>query len=115
MDVTAVTASHARQQLFEGDIGVQDVVVNQRLDIGKSRLAMTVEGTPESVRLLRSEESHVKNAVPVAVLESADRPAAGRHFEVKNRIAPRRNPHLLSRLFEEAIGPPKRNIEDVCS
>ena len=64
---------------------------------------MAVEGAPKSAWFLRSKETHIENAIAIAILKRADRPKASGHFETEDPRGPWFNPDLLNGLFEKPL------------
>ena len=64
---------------------------------------MAVEGAPKSAWFLRSKETHIENAIAIAILKRADRPKAGGHVKTEDSLSPWFNPDLLNGLFEKPL------------
>ena len=103
------------QSLPDCNVSVCGISLDERRDLVESRFMPTGEGTPEPTRLLRPKQAHIENAVAVAILEGANRPATWGHVEVEDELSPRLDPKLLHWPFEEIVGLPQRDVDDAFS
>jgi hypothetical protein len=102
-----------REALLQPDIGIGGVMPNERSNFVESRFVPAIELAPETARFLWAKQAHIENAVAVAVFKCAERPAPGGHFEPENEFGSGLNPNLLCWAFEESIGLPQRDVDDV--
>jgi len=68
---------------------------------------------PTSRQALSVQTGHIENAIAIAILKRADRPAANRHFETKAPPSLGFNSNLLNGVFEEALRLPYGNVHDI--
>jgi len=75
-------------RLSQHDVRIGDVVVDRHRDFVEARLVPASKLAPESVRFFGAEETHIQNAILVAILVRAGRPTASRDEEREARRAP---------------------------